>query len=392
VIPVLAALLAADGTPLGAERLLVLDSPSQTWVFDDVDTAPVPSLLRGFSAPVILDDGLSGESLLVLLAHDSDPFVRWEAGQRLALAQMLPALAHDGPVRLDDGFVEAMRGVLRHPALDSAFKELVLTLPSEAYVAEQVTPIDPQRIHAVREQMRRQLAGQLHDDWAWAFSHHQVSEPYRPTPGQAGRRALANLALSMLCLNAVATGDTVWPGRALQRFKDAGNMTDRLGALGALAASHSPLADAAFERLHRLGRSDALVVDKWFMLQATAPEPLGDGAGRVFARAKALLQHPDFSLRNPNRARSLIFSLCMNNPAAFHRRDAAGYVFWAERLLELDTLNPQVAARLARAMDRWSALAEPYRSAAREAVSRVAAKAELSADVREIIGRALESA
>jgi aminopeptidase N len=392
VIPVLAALLAADGSPLGAERLLVLDSPSQTWVFDDVDTAPVPSLLRGFSAPVILDDGLAGDSLLVLLAHDSDPFVRWEAGQRLALAQMLPALAHDGPVRLDDGFVEAMRGVLRHPALDPAFKELVLTLPSEAYVAEQVTPIDPQRIHAVREQMRRQLAGQLHDDWAWAFAHHQVSEPYRPTPGQAGRRALANLALSMLCLNAVATGDTVWPGRALQRFKDAGNMTDRLGALGALAASHSPLADAAFERLHRLGRSDALVVDKWFMLQATAPEPLGDGAGRVFARAKALLQHPDFSLRNPNRARSLIFSLCMNNPAAFHRRDAAGYVFWAERLLELDTLNPQVAARLARAMDRWSALAEPYRSAAREAVSRVAAKAELSADVREIIGRALESA
>jgi len=392
VIPVLTELLGADGRPLCAERLLVLDSPSQSWIFDDVDAPPVPSLLRGFSAPVVLDDGLTESELLVLLAHDSDPFNRWEAGQRLALAQMLPALGHDGPVRLADSFVEAMRSVLRHPTLDPAFKELVLILPSEGYVAELVTPVDPQRIHTVREQFRGQLAGQLHADWVWAHDEHQVREAYQPTPAQAGRRALANLALAMLCQQAVASGDPVWPGRALQRFKNAGNMTDRLGALSALVVSQSPLADAAFERLHALGRGDALVIDKWFMLQAAAPEPLGDGAGRVFARAKALLQHPDFSIRNPNRARSLIYPLCMNNPAAFHRHDAAGYVFWAERLLELDALNPQVAARLARAMDRWPALAEPYRSAAREAIARVAARADLSDDVREIIDSAMEAA
>jgi aminopeptidase N len=392
VIPVLTELLGADGRPLCAERLLVLDSPSQSWIFDDVDAPPVPSLLRGFSAPVVLDDGLTESELLVLLAHDSDPFNRWEAGQRLALAQMLPALGHDGPVRLADSFVEAMRSVLRHPTLDPAFKELVLILPSEGYVAELVTPVDPQRIHTVREQFRGQLAGQLHADWVWAYDEHQVREAYQPTPAQAGRRALANLALAMLCQQAVASGDPVWPGRALQRFKNAGNMTDRLGALSALVVSQSPLADAAFERLHALGRGDALVIDKWFMLQAAAPEPLGDGAGRVFARAKALLQHPDFSIRNPNRARSLIYPLCMNNPAAFHRHDAAGYVFWAERLLELDALNPQVAARLARAMDRWPALAEPYRSAAREAIARVAARADLSDDVREIIDSAMEAA
>jgi len=392
VIPVLTELLGADGRPLCAERLLVLDSPSQSWIFDDFDAPPVPSLLRGFSAPVVLDDGLTESELLVLLAHDSDPFNRWEAGQRLALAQMLPALGHDGPVRLADSFVEAMRSVLRHPTLDPAFKELVLILPSEGYVAELVTPVDPQRIHTVREQFRGQLAGQLHADWVWAYDEHQVREAYQPTPAQAGRRALANLALAMLCQQAVASGDPVWPGRALQRFKNAGNMTDRLGALSALVVSQSPLADAAFERLHALGRGDALVIDKWFMLQAAAPEPLGDGAGRVFARAKALLQHPDFSIRNPNRARSLIYPLCMNNPAAFHRHDAAGYVFWAERLLELDALNPQVAARLARAMDRWPALAEPYRSAAREAIARVAARADLSDDVREIIDSAMEAA
>ena len=136
-------------------------------------------------------------------------------------------------------------------------------------------------------------------------------------------------------------------------------------------------------------RGDALVVDKWFALQAKAPEPVGDGAGRVFARVKQLMRHPDFSLRNPNRARSLLLTFCVHNPAAFHRADAAGYVFWADRVLELDALNPQVASRLARVMDRWSHLAEPFRSAAREAVVRVAAKTDLSNDVREVVERAL---
>jgi len=147
------------------------------------------------------------------------------------------------------------------------------------------------------------------------------------------------------------------------------------------------MADLALQRFHDLFKGDALVIDKWFALQATAPER----DGRVFARAKALLKHRDFSIHNPNRARSLIRSLCGDNPAAFHRADAAGYVFWADRVLELDAINPQLAARVARAMDRWSQLAEPYRTAAREAIARVAARSELSDDVREVVGRALES-
>jgi aminopeptidase N len=392
VVPVAAALVARDGRPVAAERLLVLDSEQASFVFDGVDEAPVPSLLRGFSAPVILDDGLGDDELLALLAHDTDPFNRWEAAQRLALGRMLAAVAQDAEPRLDDAFVGAMRAVLRHPDLDPAFKALVLTLPSEGYVAEQVSSFDPQRIHAVRERFRHQLAEGLRDDWAEAFDAHDVREGYAPTAGQSGRRALANLALEMLCLAATHAGDPVWPGRAYQRVKDAGNMTDRLGALTALVNAHAELAEPALERFHAMFRHDPLVVDKWFTLQARAPEPLGAGAGRAFARAKALLQHPDFTLRNPNRARSLIFALCMFNPAAFHRADAAGYVFWAERLLELDAINPQTAARLARAMDRWAALAEPWRSAAREAVARVAAKPDLSSDVREVVTRALESA
>ena len=390
VIPVRTGLVGRDGTSL-TEELLVLTETEQVFTFDGIAAEPVPSLLRGFSAPVILDDGLDDDALRVLLAHDGDAFVRWEAGQRLALRRMLAALPAGASDRLDDAFVDAMRAVLRHDMLDPAFKALALTLPGEAYVAEQAEPFDPLRIHAVRESMRDQLAHALADDWAWAWDAHQVREGYAPTPDQAGRRALANLALAMQVRRAERTGDPVWPGRAYQRVKDASSMTDREAALRALVAAGSPLASQALGHFHARFRHDALVVDKWFAIQATAPEPAAEGTGRVLAHARTLLAHPDFSLRNPNRARSLIFALCHGNPAALHRPDASGYRFWAEQLLALDGFNPQVASRLARAMDRWRALAEPWRSAAREAIARVAARPELSDEVREIVSRALEN-
>jgi len=383
--------LQGEAAPVGTERVLVLTQAEAQYCFINVDTPPVPSLLRGFSAPVNLDDGLDDAALLVQLTHDSDAFNRWEAAQRLALSRMQAALADGGPMLLDEPYIEAMRAVLRHATLDAAFKQHVLLPPSESYVAERCAVVDPQRIHAVREQFRLQLATRLQADWLWAFEAHQVREGYRPDVDQSGRRALANLALRMIVLQAVASGDSVWQGRAYQRFKDAGQMTDRIAALGALVDAQAPLAEAALAQFHSLFAGDELVIDKWFALQAETCEPLGDGAGRVFQRVKALMQHPDFSLKNPNRARSLIISFCMRNPAAFHRADAAGYVFWADRVIELDAINPQLAARLARAMDRWSQLAEPWRSAAREAVARVAARADLSNDVREIVTKSLES-
>jgi len=399
VIPVAMGLVGRDGRaiplqlegeaePSGTERVLVLNQPRNFYTFVNVDVEPVPSLLRGFSAPVVLNDHLADTDLLTLLQHDPDPFNRWEAGQRLALNRLLAAIGSDEPLVLDAGFTDALRAVLRHPELDAAFKDLALTLPSETYLAEQLQVVDPQKIHAVRESMKLQLAQALRDDWAWAFEHHQVAGGYSPDAVSSGKRSLANLSLSMLNLAAAADGDTVWPGRAFQRFKDAGNMTDRLGALSALTGSHAELAAPALERFHALFKGDALVIDKWFALQATTPEK----NGLVFERAKQLLKHPDFSLKNPNRARSLIAALCMNNPAAFHRADGAGHAFWADRIIELDGINPQLAARMARVMDRWSALAEPYRTTAHAALQRVAAKADLSNDVREIIGRALQQA
>ncbi|HAU56541.1 MAG TPA: aminopeptidase N [Comamonadaceae bacterium] len=406
VIPVELGLLAQDGSALPLQldgestagattRTVVLAEPSLQLTFVNVDGAPVPSLLRGFSAPVVLDHDYSDADLLTLLANDADAFNRWEAGQRLALRIAINTIADSaiqadakgqiGQQILPDSFVQAMRGVLRHPQLDAAFKELALSLPSETYIAEQLDVVDPQRVHAVREAMRLQLALALQDDWQWAYEQHQQTGAYRPDATSAGRRALTGMALSMLCLAAQHTGDAVWPGKTLQRFKDAGNMTDRFNALAALVGSGHALAAPALARFHQLFKDEPLVIDKWFALQAGA----SDRGGHVLPIVRQLLQHPDFSLKNPNRARSVIFSYCSANPGAFHRPDAAGYVFWSERVIELDAINPQVAARLARAMDRWKKLAEPWRTAAREAIARVAAREGLSNDVREVVTRAL---
>ncbi len=399
VIPVTLGLLAQNGQALplqqagsadsALQRTVVLTDNVAHFAFVNVDSEPVPSLLRSFSAPVVLDDGLSADHLMILLAHDSDAFNRWEAGQRLMLQSAVQALGAEADLStlqaMSPALVEALRQVLRNPQLDAAFKELTLTLPSENYIADQVSVVDPQRVHAVREAMRAQLATALQADWAWALENYRTPGAYQPDANSSGRRSLSGLAMTMLCLAAVRQGDNVVPGKVYQQFKDASNMTERFNALSALVVSGHVLAQDALDTFHRLFKDEALVIDKWFALQGGAP----DRAGDVLPRVRQLMLHRDFNLRNPNRARSLIFSYCSANPAAFHRADAAGYVFWSEQVLALDAINPQVAARLARAMDRWSRLAEPYRSAAKVAVERVAAKADLSNDVREVVSRAL---
>ena len=413
VIPVGFGLLAANGedlllelageshTTAGANatrarsagtRTLVMTQQTETRVFVNIDAEPVPSLLRGFTAPVVLEFDYTDTQLLHLLKRDSDPFNRWEAGQRLAVNSALVAIKSVASGAdstwagvLNDSYIEAMREVLRHPELDAAFKELVLTLPSETYLAEQLEVVDPQCIHAVREAMRQQLATALAADWEAVYAANQDTGAYTPDAVSSGRRALSGMALSQLCLAARASSDAVWPGKTLQRFKDASNMTDRFNALTALVSSGHPLAANALSQFHAMFKDEALVIDKWFGLQAGAT----DRGGNILPAVKQLMKHADFSLRNPNRARSVISTYCQGNPAAFHRPDAAGYVFWSERVMELDAINPQVAARLARALDRWSKLAEPYRSAAREAITRVAGKADLSKDTREVVTRAL---
>ncbi len=393
VIPVLSALIGSEGQALAAERLLVLEQVEQTFVFDGITAEPVHSLLRGYSAPVHLDDGLSEAHKRTLLAHDSDAFNRYEAGQRLVMDMLLRAITQGTAPQPTWSLQEALRRLLRDEALDAGFKAAALTPVDEMTLADQLPgDVDPHRIHSVCEQWRQWLAEHLHEDWLWAWQAHAVRGGFEPSVVQAGQRALCSLALGMLCLHGVAQGDTAWPGRAYQRVKDASNMSERYAAAQALLEAQSPLAAQALAHFHRAAVGDELMMDKWFMLQALAPEavPAAEGAASSFARAKALLQHPDFSMKNPNRVRSLLFWLAMANPASFHRGDAAGYVMWAERLIELDATNPKLAGRYARLMERWARLAEPYRSAAREAVARVAAKADLSADVREVLELALK--
>ena len=405
VIPVALGLLGADGDDLqlrmaGDElaatcRTLVLTQATEVFTFTGITQEPVPSILRGFTAPVVLDFNYTDAQLLHLLAHDSDPFNRWEAGQRLAVRAALNAINSGAACAriqdatgsndvLNEAYLAAMKQVLHHPALDAAFKELVLTLPSETYLAEQLGVVDPQQIHAVREAMRLQLATSLQADWSAVYEANQDTGNYTPDAASSGRRALAGTALTYLCLAATASSNDEWPNKTLQRFKDASNMTDRFNALSALATSGHVLAAPALAHFHAMFRDEALVIDKWFSLQAASP----DRNGNILPSVKQLMKHSDFSLKNPNRARSVISTYC-GNAAAFHRLDAAGYVFWSERVIELDAMNPQVAARLARALDRWSKLAEPYRSAAREAIARVAAKNDLSKDTLEVVTRAL---
>jgi aminopeptidase N len=354
---------------------------SETIRVDGVAAQPVPSLLRGFTAPIIVDYDYSDAELLTLMAHDTDAFNRWEASQRLMLRQIITCVQDSSSTpSLQVTTAQALKAILSDVRLDAAFRASILTVPSESVIAEQMTQVDPQRIHVVREAVRMQLATQLQSEWQTAFDANQTSGKYTPDAVSSGKRALANMALAYLCL-----ADTSTAGKAYQRFKDASNMTDRMGALVALVSTKHPLADEALARFHALFAGDDLVIDKWFALQAGNTDADGD----ILPLVKTLMKHPDFKASNPNRFRSLVFSYCSANPAAFHRLDAAGYVFWGEQVLALDSANPQVAARLARALERWKKLAEPYKSAARIAIERVAAKGNLSRDVREVVTRAL---
>ena len=394
LIPVEVGLLNSQGQETHATQLLVLHESSASYVFENVSSRPIASVLRQFSAPVVLEQPLSQSDLLTLLAFDSDPFNQWDAAQKICLQAALEAYQQklSGNLEFSDPIsaelMTGLRQILRNPNLDNAFKELVLTLPSESYIAEQLTVVDPALIHQVREDMKSQIARDLFEDWQWIYHNNQLLGAYKPEPFDMGQRAITSMALQYLCLQAVQSGDKLWPGITYQKFKDAHNMTERFAAMGALVNAGHELGDKALELFHSMFSNEALVLDKWFALQASACERQTP----VLTKVKQLTQHADFHIKNPNRARSLIFSYCMSNPGAFHKADASGYVFWAEKVLEIDAFNPQVAARLARGLDRYRKLAQPYQNAAHEAIKRVAAKADLSNDVREVISRALGDA
>ncbi|WP_322015952.1 aminopeptidase N [Paraburkholderia sp. J12] len=379
----------AGGAQSGTTRVLELTGTQQTFTFVDVPVKPLPSLLRNFSAPVIVEYDYSNDELAFLLAHDSDPFNRWEAGQRLATRELLAlgARAAAGqPLEVDDAVVEAFRRVLNDATLSPSFRELALMLPSETYLAEQMVESDPAAVHAARQFLRKRLATALKADWLSAYERHVTPGAYEPTPEAAGKRALKNLALSYLA-ELDDPADAVRLAGA--QYDAANNMTDRAAALSALlnasSATGGDFAKQALEDFYARFEREPLVIDKWFALQAMQR---GSAARPVIDTVRALMRHPAFNLKNPNRARSLIFSFCAANPAQFHAADGSGYAFWAEQVLALDAINPQVAARLARNLELWRRFTPALREPMRAALEKVAAGVK-SRDVREIVEKAL---
>ncbi|WP_211461871.1 aminopeptidase N [Collimonas silvisoli] len=376
-------------------RVLELTKAQQTFRFVDVAEQPVPSILRNFSAPVVLDAAYSDAELAFLLAHDSDPFNRWEAGQRLATRSLLALTAAaqdasqaghvatlqdvlDNAASNSGALSEAFSLILNDATLDAAFREQTLTLPSEALLAEQTDVIDPQAIHKSRQYLRGKLGQALKDDLLAAYHANQTPGAYSPDAEASGKRGLKNVALAYL----IQADDAVAHALAQQQYDNANNMTDRLAALVALTNSSAPGKAAALEKFYKDFEQEALVIDKWFALQATAHTA-------DVAAIRALSEHPAFTLKNPNRARSLIFSFCSGNPVNFHAVDGSGYEFWADQVIELNGVNPQVAARLARSLDRWRKYAPVLQEKMRAALQRVAEAPHLSKDVLEVIGKAL---
>lgn len=373
-------------------QILELTQPEQTFVFEHIPIAPIPSLLRDFSAPVIIDYHYTDHELALLMTSDSDPFNRWEAAQKLALRQILallpsaPGAQHASPPHLEEIFINACRTILTNASLDPAFKELLLTLPSEAYLAEQVPSIDAVALHQAREQIRLALAEQLKADWLNTYHHMQTPGPYLPDPMSAGRRALKNLSLHYLLASGYTEGKTSFSHLAEAQYQQANNMTDRMGALSALVNSNSPARSTVLTDFAQRYASQPLIMDKWFTVQATR---MGlPGLAPVLDDVQQLMQHNAFSLKNPNKVRSLISAFCHSNPAQFHATDGSGYTFWAAQVLALDTINPQVAARLARALDLWRKHVPQQRALMQQALERVQ-QANLSNDTREVIDKAL---
>jgi aminopeptidase N len=372
--------LVLDGKQLGTTTVLELTEAQQTFRFTGITEAPVPSILRDFSAPVVLEYPYTDDELLHLFRYDSDPVNRWEAGQRLAMERLLSltqAVQDGKPLALDDTYIGALRVVLCDTALDAAYREQCLILPSEAIIAEQVEVVHPQAIHSARQFMRHAIGSALRNELLLAHAENATPGPYSPDAVSAGKRGLKNLALAYLLVQPNAEAVRL----ASEQFAAATNMTDRAAALSALIHSGAD-AGKQLDAFYKDFKGEALVVDKWFAMQGSAPHT-------TVAKVRELMKHPAFTLKNPNRARSLLFSFCNQNPSQFHAADGSAYEFWAEHVIKLDALNPQVAARLARSMDRWRRYAPALQVHMRHALEKVAAATPLSNDVMEVVSKAL---
>ena len=375
-------LVLADGRRV-ENGVLTLTKPSETFLFTGIAACPIPSLNRGFSAPVKLSANFSSDDLRLLAGRDSDSFNRWQAMQTLAtklLVINVAALRKGEAAREDEGLIAALEAVLSETQIEPAFAALMLSLPSEADIARDIgRDIDPDAIFAARAALRKTIGQRFGGALRTIHDRFASRAPYSPDAASAGRRTLKNVCLDLLA----ATAGQEAIACAARQYAAADNMTDRMAALLALSHHNVPERTAALDEFYRRYERDPLVIDKWFALQAAIPEQT------TLDRVRALTAHSAFSFANPNRVRSLIGTFAQANQKEFNRADGKGYDYVAQTILTLDDKNPQIAARLMTAFRSWRALEPARRAKAEAALRRVKDSASLSRDVRDIVERTL---
>jgi aminopeptidase N len=390
VIPLALGLVGKDGRDLplsngaGVEHgVLVLEKPSASVTFSGIAAKPVLSINRGFSAPIRLDTDLTADDLAFLAAHDGDPFNRWQALQTISMRLLIDNVARlraGQPVRSDDKLIVALASILEDAKLEPAFVALALAPPGEGDVAREIgRDIDPDAIFQARKALRREIGERLNAALSTLYERMTVHGGYSPDATGAGHRALRNTALDLMA--ATAKPDAI--ARAARQYQAADNMTDRMAALATLSLHNVPERVNALADFYQRYSADALIVDKWFSLQAMVPE-----AGTL-DKVRELTSHPAFSLSNPNRVRALVGAFSAGNPTQFNRADGAGYDFIADTVLTLDPKNPQLAARLATIFRTWRTLEEGRRGKAEAALARIKSAPSLSRDLTDIVERAL---
>lgn len=391
VLPFALGLLSAEGDELSVQlesdtqatsgtRLLIVQEAEQTFTFVGVPAAPVPSLFRDYSAPVKIFFDYSPEQLATLIAHDSDAFVRWDAAQRMAENAILEQCRQHVlgvEMELDAALVKAFTGILTDSQADPALLAEAMTLPDEDYLADQMEVVDVDGIHAARQFIKKGLAAQLEGLFSERYAALNDGQTYQKSAVAMARRSLKNICLSYLL--ETRAGEAL----AIAQLESSDNMTDTLAAIQGLVLSGSPAASAALAGFEAKWKADALVMDKWFMMQAIKP------GSETVNTVRKLMAHPAFSIQNPNKVRSLIGVFSMLNPTGFHAADGSGYAFHADRVIELDGLNPQIAARMASAFNRWKRYDEGRKAQMKTQLQRIAKVENLSRDVAEIVNNAL---
>ncbi|MCI3912672.1 aminopeptidase N [Pseudomonas viridiflava] len=378
--------LSGEATATGTTRVLSVTEAEQTFTFVDVTEKPLPSLLRGFSAPVKLSFPYDRDQLMFLMQHDSDGFNRWDAGQQLSvqvLQEMIAQHQQGQALVMDQRLVTALGTVLADEQLDQAMVAEMLSLPGEAYLTEISEVADVEAIHAAREFARQQLADSLFDGlWARYQANRDISKvtPYVAEAEHFARRALQNIALSYLMLSGKPQVLTA----TIDQFDTSDNMTERLTALAVLV--NSPFTeerDKALAVFAENFKDNALVMDQWFSVQAGSPQPGG------LERVKELMQHPAFNIKNPNKVRALIGAFAAQNLINFHAADGSGYRFLADLVIELNGFNPQIASRQLAPLTRWRKYDSARQVLMKAELERILASGKLSPDVYEVVSKSL---